>query len=242
MRSPFAAWQRKPSWWVPSVIFLLLNLCGLGFYYSSLAGRVERLEGVQQVATQELAALQAERQQVEAFLARAQGGQQGITELYARRFASEAERFTRVQLEIKRLARQAGLNPRAFAYPRTALEDYGLIKRNIEFGVDGTYDQLRTFINYLEFADQFLALERVTMNQSGQDPKNPVLGIRLAVSTLFVAEPGQEVAAAPDAGAAPLPATEVPTEVLPTEVPGAESAGAEDANNPPPSEPTEIDK
>ena len=65
------------------------------------------------------------------------------------------------------------------------MEDHGLVRRNVNFGVTGTYDQLRTFINFLELTDQFLTLESVNLG-GGAAERDPRLRIRLSLATYFV--------------------------------------------------------
>lgn len=185
MRRPFEAWRRNPWLWGLPLGFCLLNLLILFFYRSFYAGDVERLEKDYLGAVQDLAALEQESAQIDAFLARAETQNESIHRLYQEHFQSEAERFTRAISEVKRLAREAGLDPTAFSYPERQLEQEGLIQRGINFTVQGTYRQLRTFINFLELSDQFLTLNDVTMSGGGSDPRDPQLSIRLTLSTVF---------------------------------------------------------
>ncbi len=188
MKRPFEAWRRKLWWWVPPLAFCLLNFGAFNFYHSAFAGRVDELQTLHRSAAVDLESLRQDRQELEGFLHRAGGSDEGVDELYGERFSTEAERFTKVLIEVKSLARQSGLNPTAFNYPKTNLKEYGLIKRSIEFSVEGTYDQLRLFINFLELTPQFITLESVSLNDSGQDQRNPKLGIRLVLSTVFAAD------------------------------------------------------
>lgn len=185
MKRPFEVWRRKLWWWLPPLAFCLLNIGAFNFYHSAFAGRVEELQTLHGEAIGDLEALRQDRQAMEDFLGRAGGSDEGIEELYDEIFSTEADRFTKALLEVKSLARQAGLNPTAFNYPKANLEEYGLIKRGIEFSVEGTYDQLRLFINFLELTPQFITLESVSLSDSGQDQRNPKLGIRLVLSTVF---------------------------------------------------------
>ena len=66
---------------------------------------------------------------------------------------------------------------------RDVFAEQGLIQREIQFSVEGTYRQLRTFINFLELTDQFLTLRGVALSEGGADR----LSIRLQLSTVFAA-------------------------------------------------------
>ncbi len=184
MKRPFEAWRRSLALWGLPVGFCLLNLLILGFYFSFYAGEVERLEAGNRSADERLAELRRQSEEIEAFLARADGQLRGVEDLYAERFQTEAQRFTRAIQEVKKLARDAGLAPTSFSYPQRVLDEQGLIQREIQFSVVGTYRQLRTFINFLELTDQFLALSGVALSEGGADR----LSIQLQLSTVFAAD------------------------------------------------------
>ena len=190
MISPFEVWRRTALRWSIPLVFCLLNLAAFGVYRAYFAGQVPALQETYGVASDQMSRLQDEKAQIEGFLERADEVRESVDGLYGERFATEAERFTRTVLEIKNRARQAGLDPGAISYPRTDLSEYDLVKRNIVFSVEGTYEQLRTFINFLELSDEFLTLESVSLGDRGlqQDARNPRLSIQLSLSTVFVDE------------------------------------------------------
>ncbi len=184
MRRPFEAWRRSLTLWGLPFIFCLLNLLVLGFYFSFYAGEVERLEQDNEIAEADLAELSRRSEEIEAKLVRIEAERRSIRALHRQHFQTEAERFTRAIQEVKVLARDAGLNPTSFSYPQRPLQEEGLIERQIQFSVDGTYRQIRTFINFLELTDQFLTLNGVSLSEGGPDR----LRIRLQVSTVFAAD------------------------------------------------------
>ncbi len=188
MRRPFEAWRRSLTLWGLPFIFCLLNLLVLGFYFSFYAGEVERLEQRNEVAESDLAELSRRSAEIEAKLAHIETQRRNIQALHRERFQTEAERFTRAIQEVKELARDAGLNPTSFSYPQRVLPEEGLIERQIQFSVDGTYRQMRTFINFLELTDQFLTLNSVSLTEGGPDR----LRIRLQLSTVFAIDTGRD--------------------------------------------------
>ena len=185
MRRPFEAWRRNLVLWGVPLAFCLVNLLVLGFFFSFYAGEVERLEKRNQDIERELAVLGQQSEQIEDVLGRIETQRQSIQRLYGERFSTEAERFTEVITEVKRLARDAGLNPTAFSYPQRPLEGEGLVQRDIEFSVEGTYQQLRTFINFLELTEQFVTLNGVSLSEGGANR----LSIRVQLSTVFATDP-----------------------------------------------------
>lgn len=189
MNTAFDLWRRSLRLWLIPVVFCLLNLIALSVYHLRFAGDVEGLEERYQSRTNQLNAYRAESRQIADFLARADDQQEKFDVLYGEHFQMEGERFTRAISEVKRLAREAGLGPTAFNYPRADLGRTGLISRSIHFSAEGTYRQLRTFINFLELSDQFLTLESIALSESSNTGRDPTLRIRLHISTVFVGSP-----------------------------------------------------
>ena len=114
-----------------------------------------------------------------------------MQELYDERFSTRSERLTRFTAEVKSLARKAGLNPRSLSYPEQAIESYGLVKRSSIFAVQGTYQELRQFLNLMELSDSFLTLESISLSEANEE-QGPELRMSLKISTLFAQETGPE--------------------------------------------------
>ncbi len=186
MISMFETWRRNLWLWLLPASFCALTLLGFAFYRFAFAGKVERLEGQYQATIERRDGLREEREIVTAFLERVDLHQGETGGLYSEYFQTESQRFTRVIQEVKTLAEQSGLKPSSLSYPRTDFASYELLQRNINFAVEGTYDQLRTFINFLELTDHFIVLNSVTLGgASGNGRGNPPLGINLVLSTIF---------------------------------------------------------
>ncbi len=200
MISRWAVWQRYRWQWIAPAVFVVLNLLVYGFYRARYAGTVDNLEGRYQAAEKELGLLRQETEDLQAFLTEVERTRGGLRELYEQRFATEEERYTEVNREIRELARRAGLAPQVFSHLKTPLGKTRLVQLTLSFNIEATYDQLRTFINLLELSDHFLTLESVSMNGGKEDPRNPRLGVRLAVSTIFN---GPREEARPSRGASP---------------------------------------
>lgn len=103
--------------------------------------------------------------------------------LYHEYFGSEKDRFIPILTDVRELARRSGLDPKSFVYPEDELEGTDLVRRRINFSVEGRYEDLRKFVNLLEATPQFITLEAVSLN--GGDPRQARLGIQLSLSTIF---------------------------------------------------------
>jgi Tfp pilus assembly protein PilO len=180
-------WRRHLALWLIPLLALALGVAMLMVYRTSFAGRDERMATLAGEAAGKLEALQAQRRAVEGFVGRVASQEQAIDDMYGKQFATESERFTRFLREIRELARQAGLDPQSFNYPQTVLQEEGLVKRTVDFSVEGGYDELRRFINFLELSDQFVTIEQIAMSGEGR------LALRFSLSTIFVLEDPENV-------------------------------------------------
>jgi len=143
MSRAFEVWRRHLWRWSIPLIFCLLNLIGVAAYQFGFAGKVQDLQVRFETASEDLAALRNERRETEEFLARVESNRENITVLYRDHFSTEAQRFTTAVTEVKRLAREAGMNPTSFSYPQDELGEWDLNERGFVFQVEGTYDQPR---------------------------------------------------------------------------------------------------
>lgn len=189
MKGPFEAWRRNLPLWAIPLGFCLLNLLGLAIYRFSYSGEVERLVDRRQQGEKTLAALRTESEEIDVFLVRVEAQDAAVERLYSEHFKSPAERLTDVFGEARRLARNAGLHPTSFSYPQQTLEGRdGLVLQNIRFGVQGSYRQMRTFINFLELTDHFLTLNSISLSEAGPD----LLSLQFQLSTVFASGQRQQ--------------------------------------------------
>ena len=185
-----AAWRRMAKIWLPGLLLLLLNLAVLSTYRILLAGqsqisasRVDRL-------ARELVELEGHRLALEEVIGRAEANRLRLEEFYSGWLSSEADRLTQVIGEVKSMARQSGVSTSGFRYPDEVLEEIDLVRRQIDFSAEGSYQAMRRFIHALERSDQFLVLEEIAVSETGDDSAN--IRVRFGVSTLFTsaAQPG----------------------------------------------------
>lgn len=209
MRSRDEIWRLRLWVWVPALLFFLANATAYVVYRFGFANRVESLEASLDKTQKELAPLAANRAHLERLIQRSQRNEVEIRRLYDERFSTRSQRLTRITAEVRQLARTAGLEPRSFDYPEKPIEQYGLVKRSFAFSVNGTYLELRKFINLLELSDSFLTLEEVTLS-GDEGGEGPELSMRLSLSTLFANEDGSDEATLAEAPAAPAQSAPVP--------------------------------
>lgn len=191
MKDQSEIWRLRLWVWVPALLFFLANAVAFSIYRFGYADQVQSLEADLGEAQKELQPQTVRRKELERLLQRANAADVAVGQLYAQQFSTRSQRLTRVTTEVKSLARKAGLNPRNFSYPQEVIEDYGLVKRSFIFPVEGTYVELRQFLNLLEHSQSFLTLESVTLSELSQE-QGPELRMNLKISTLFAEEAGPE--------------------------------------------------
>ena len=176
------AWRAYTRWWVPALAFLLANLVLLSAYRLVLAGQAQLNSSRVERSQTELNRLAGERKRLAESGARLRASQDAIDLFFTERLASENVRLTRILAEVRELATRSGLDPTNVNYGKEEIDDHGLLRRSIEFSVEGTYLEFRRFVNLLELSDSFLVLERVGLRG---DEDGPDLRITVGVSTLF---------------------------------------------------------
>lgn len=191
MKDRSEIWRLRLWVWLPALLFFLANAVAFSIYRFGYSDRVKALEADLGEAREQLQPQAQRRQELENRLRRANAAKAGMRELYDERFSTRSQRLTRVTAEVKSLARKAGLNPRALSYPEQPIESYGLVKRSFLFTVQGTYQELRQFLNLMELSGSFLTLESISLAEVGEE-QGPELRMNLKIATLFVQETGPE--------------------------------------------------
>jgi Tfp pilus assembly protein PilO len=161
-------WRQRLWVWAVALAFVALNGIGLLVYLFAYSDRVKTLEVDLQDQGKRQADVHAAHLHSEDLLRQARVNRERILQLYDEHFSTRRRRLTGVTAEVKDLANRAGLVPRSITYPEEQIQQYGLIKRSFIFSVDGTYADLRKFINLLELSDSFLTLEDISLAEEGQ--------------------------------------------------------------------------
>jgi Tfp pilus assembly protein PilO len=195
MKDQSEIWRLRLWVWVPALLFFLANAVAFSVYRFGYADQVQSLEADLGEAQKQLQPQSLRRKELERSIQRAGAADVAVKQLYDEQFSTRSQRLTRVTTEVKSLARKAGLNPRSLSYPEETIEDYGLVKRSFVFSVEGTYLELRQFLNLLEHSESFLTLESVTLSEASRE-QGPELRMNLRISTLFSEETGPEEAGA----------------------------------------------
>jgi Tfp pilus assembly protein PilO len=199
VRAPGEIWRQRLWIWVPALLFFLANAGAFAVYKLGYAGRIESLQETLDAQAQTIRKLSGDRKQMETMIARVQTNETQVEQLYIGRLSTRSQRLTKITAEVKDLAHQAGLVPKAINYPEEEIQEYNLIRRSFVFSVEGTYAGLRKFVSLLEGSRSFLTLDEATVVNSAEGPE---LRIDLTLSTLFARDAQDEPAMPATAAAA----------------------------------------
>ncbi|MFL6237738.1 MAG: hypothetical protein ACJ76N_31770 [Thermoanaerobaculia bacterium] len=202
MKAPGEIWRQRLWIWVPALLFFLVNAGAFAVYKLGYAGRIESLDDRLKELAQQHKELTDKSQQAATMIARVRTNEAQVEQLYTDRLSTRSQRLTSINDEVKKLATQAGLRPRAISYPEKDIEEYNLIRRSFVFSVEGTYAELRKLVSLLETSRSFLSIDEVTVVNNAEGKE---LRIDLTLSTLFARDAGMEPAPAARGAAAASP-------------------------------------
>jgi len=177
-------WREKK---IPLIILAVLLLANTLFFFTyrvqyenrlrDLDARKASAEGrLQQVTNQRLLT----EQQIAAY----RKAQKQLQAIYDDRWATQQQRLTVLINEVKRLATATQMVPPSYAFDRSERDvkgGVGTVTVTVNFGVHGTYQQVRRLINLLELSDQFVIIDQIGLATAEGD--NLTLNLRL--KTIF---------------------------------------------------------
>ena len=198
-------------------VFLLANAVFFFTYRVQYENRLQALEADKHAAEQRLADVRAQRAKTEQQIAAYRKAQSDLTQIYNERWATEAERFTALVNEIKRLEVASQLVGRSHAFGKSekdakAAAGLGTDVVTIAFTVQGNYQQVRRLINLIELSPQFVIIDSISLTGTGMTnadsgsilggagaagpppsnaPSNGPLTLSLRLKTIFRALPNQ---------------------------------------------------
>jgi Tfp pilus assembly protein PilO len=178
-----AFWWERRRMWLPAASLVLVGVALLAGYEVVLADRLGLQTGALERRRAQLDEISHRRREAEGLVARARATRAAIDELYATSLGAEESRLTAVMLEVKHLAHQAGLGGlETISYADEPVVGLPLLKKSITFAADGSYDDLRAFINLLELSPSFLSLDEIRVDEAGDNGR---LRLQIRLSTIF---------------------------------------------------------
>jgi len=183
-------WREKRVVLIVLGVLLLAN--GLFFftyrvqYEARLEGLNTRLEDAQARLERARARRIAAEQELKSY----DQVRSDLLTLYNSRWATQAERFTSLINDVKKLATESHLDqPRVYSFSRSERADtkeaggIGTSTVSITFTVRGTYQQLRQLINHLELSNQFVIIDSIHLGAGSG--AGDALTLNLGLKTIF---------------------------------------------------------
>lgn len=186
-------------WREKRTLLIILGLLLLGNVVFFLTYRVQyqtRLDEMDQRLAQaegQLARSKETRLDAEASIASYRKVERDVETVLDQHWSTQPRRLTLLIAEVKRLAEASNAVPKSYMFTtsenvraagrtaRAGKKDIGAREVSINFSVEASYDQVRRMINLLELSQQFVIIEKISLN-SGE---GNLLTLTLQLKTLF---------------------------------------------------------
>lgn len=186
-------WREKRVLLIVLGVLLLANVVFFFTYRVRYQSRLDDLDQRMEQAETRLADARTVRVRAEQTYRGYKQIEADVRKIYDEHWATQEERLTAMIAEVKRLTVASSLVPASVSYTAKEVKTtgpdvtsrsrrgVGATEVGIQFGVAGTYEQVRRLINLLELSRQFVIIDALTLAQAeGQN-----LNFALNVKTLF---------------------------------------------------------
>ena len=182
-------WREKQLLLIVLAVLLLANTVFFFTYRVQYVSRLEDLDARQAQVQASLEQAHRARLTAEQQLAAYKKVQSDLQVLYNEHWSTPMQRLTALIDEVKKLAAASHLEPPSYQFTNTEnkTESKGSIGTNtvgISFTVQGTYEQVRRLINLLEFSDQFVIIDGISLASTGT-AADKTLTLNIKLKTLF---------------------------------------------------------
>ena len=147
-------------------------------------------------AQQRTAGVRAETDALERTASKLACAESEVVHVFDDVLSSKEERMTAIQREVRKLAKDRGLDPDRISYNATDVKDTGLVRFTISFPLEGDYATLQDFVRAIEASQNFLIVDNIGLDET----QGSRLSLRVVLATYFQAPDAQAVARAFGAG------------------------------------------
>lgn len=185
-------WKEKRILLIILAVILLVNTVFFFTYRVQYQNRLDELDARLAQVQGDFDAVRTSRLSAEQTLQSYRNVENDVLVVFNEHWATQAERFTKMFSEVNRLAVASSLVPSTYSFGRgegkrvssgSRRETLGALEVSIAFGVQGTYEQVRRLINLIELSRQFIIIEGITLNTSGNPDQ--ALALNLKLKTIF---------------------------------------------------------
>jgi Tfp pilus assembly protein PilO len=164
------------------LVVLGVNLAIWGFLVLPKQDRIAALQKSYADLRTQSATDQKEIKQLQSRLKHLQQAQQDLKTIYSKLLIKRREGMS-IRMELEGLANNLQVKRSDFSYDYKNLEDFGLQHFMLSVPVEGSYTNIRRFINSIERSEHFLILDRVDLSS---ERKADTLNLDFTLSTYLV--------------------------------------------------------
>lgn len=114
---------------------------------------------------------------------RVMDGRRTLETFYDVVLSTKAERMTTVQREVRQIAARFNMSPETISFQRDVFEEDQIVKWSVVLPLDGSYENLRAFINAVENSENFLTIEAIGLTDSKEG--GVILSLNVTLATYF---------------------------------------------------------
>lgn len=166
-----------------ALALLAVNCLVFAFLVLPMQSRISIQQSDYSSARTETASRQKQLQELDSRVVALKKAQKDLDEIYTKWLVPRKKGATDIRLELESLTRSLQVRRQDVSLNYAALEDYKLQYFTISVPVEGTYRNIRLFINGLERSKHFLILETVNLSS---EKKADVLNLDFRLSTYLV--------------------------------------------------------
>jgi Tfp pilus assembly protein PilO len=170
-----------------AIVFIVINLVIFALLVLPNQSRIATLQSNYASARTQAMSEQKQNQELKTRIANLRKAQKDLDEIYTKWLVPKEKGVTDIRLELESLAQSMQVRRQDVSLRYQAMPDFKLQQFTVSVPVEGTYRNIRQFINKLERSRHFLILERVDLTVPSKRPAD-TLNLDFKLSTYLVDE------------------------------------------------------
>ena len=186
-----SVWREKRVLLLILAVLLAANTIFFFTYRVQYENRLRELDTRRDQTLAQLDAAKNARVLAEQQLAGYRRIEKDIRQIYDNEWSTQNARLTSFIAEVMRLAAKSEMVPRTYSFTGAAsAKSSGASKAQsatevgVSFNVEGTYEQVRRLINFLELSEQFIIIDQISLGATNAE-SGERLNMTVRVKTLF---------------------------------------------------------
>jgi Tfp pilus assembly protein PilO len=179
-----SAWLRFWAAWAIPAVVVVANAVWLGGVRGAVLGRGSLLARQVREAEGQVERLERQAVTLEEAKTASDALRQQLVTVREQRLGSMSTRLVPFLVDVVRRASDAGLASERISYQVKPDEQSGLVYFSATYELEGSYEQIRTYIGLLETSPQFVVIERLEL-RGVEDASALTVTVRLGVGTYF---------------------------------------------------------